>query len=154
MIQRLNECKSPEGYAEQYLWTLKEGDNIRDVYEFYRRQEEQQQGLDQEQAELEPDLSEAEESPENRNRYRGSLSECSDPDGWIKANYGESSESEEFGLHPAEGEQADGGDAGAGADDAATAAAAAASSMAPSESPLQSSRNAGVKQSSTPEAGC
>ena len=102
LLRRLNECLSPEGFAEQYLWTLKEADNIREVYEdFYRRQGEMQAGMDGSQNEPEPFLDEMDDTTETRNPYRGSLSECSDPDGWIDAMYGDgSSESFEV-LHPA-----------------------------------------------------
>ena len=94
------------------------------------------------------DEPEANSVVEKQNQYNGSLSKCSDPNGWVRVNYVESSKESE--LHPAECDRDDGDDVGAGDDNAAVAA----ESTALSASPLGMNIDAGAKQSLTPEAGC
>ena len=77
LMRRLGECLKPEGFAEQYLWMLKEGGIIENTY--VRR------AVDAENARVEENsgVQEDREGKENAEQYNGSLSECSDPDGWI-----------------------------------------------------------------------
>ena len=100
LLRRLDACNTVEGFATQYLWMLKERSRIETVYAQFEMSSERGAGSTEQQPGLpQSEVPEFEENSESenyeRNRYRGTLSECSDPDGWVEANYGFSSDDQE-----------------------------------------------------------
>ena len=85
LMRRLDQCLNPEGFAEQYLWMLQEGSIIENMYA--RSVAEAQNARVEENS----DVHEERECDENAEQYQGSVSECSDPDGWIRINYADGS---------------------------------------------------------------
>ena len=149
LLRRLELCRTPDGYAEQYLWMLKESETINEAYHAFN--ERMQEGLNStasdgqavSQPSQEPNEADGDERP---TRYDGTLSECSDPDGWIHMNYPES-DSEDGAPDPA----VCGQDHAAGRS-AVADAEAAANAAAASES--MESRNVGTAETAVPKAGC
>ena len=77
LLHRLDQCREPEGLAEQYVWMLHEGSIIENMY---ARHEEMGAAGSSEVHDCENEFDE-------REKCRGSLSECSDPDGWLEMNF-------------------------------------------------------------------
>ena len=75
LLHRLDQCLNPEGFAEQYVYMLHEGSIIENMY---ARREEEIRAADS------SELHDGENEFDEREKYRGSLSEYSDPDGWLE----------------------------------------------------------------------
>ena len=125
LLHRLDQCREPEGYAEQYVWMLHEGSIIENMH---ARHEEIGAAESSEVHDCENEFDE-------REKYRGSLSECSDPDGWLEMNFADLSMEED----DATSQQQHGEDAGV-------------SSMAGGESSATSELEG--SSSTLPKAGC